>query len=219
MLDSTVAMLKLLFTLLLVLIQDAPVSILSPQTGDVLRGQAEITGNMDVLNFSSAELAFTYASPNGDAAGPADTLRSNLGQAWFSIQVFSQPMAGPAIAVWDTTSLTDGDYNLRLRVFLQDGTFQEVIVSDLKIRNDTPEPTEIIPTETAFPQFIATLPPPALTGLPATAVIAYPSPTPLPINPASVTTASIYSTFGRGALTVLVLFIFFSSILRLRKNN
>ena len=204
MLDSMVAMLKLFFAFMLFLIQDTPVGISSPQTGDVIRGQVQIAGNMAVPNFASAELAFKYASDSADN--------------WFAIQTFPQPVAGPALAVWDTTSLTDGDYTLRLRVFLQDGSFQDAIVSDLKIRNDTPDPTEVIPTETALPQFNAATPLPALTKPPATAAITYPSPTPLPANPASVTTSSIYSTFARAALIVLVLFIFFSLILRLRKN-
>lgn len=205
MLDSTVAMLKLFFAFLLFLIQDSPAGISSPQTGDELRGQVEIAGNMTVPNFASAELAFKYT-----ASDSADN--------WFAIQTFPQPVAGPALAVWDTTTLTDGDYNLRLRIFLLDGTFQDVIISDLKIRNDTPEPTQFVPTETALPQFSAATSLPALNQPTSTAIITFPSSTPLPANPASVTTTSIYSTFARGALIVLVLFIFFSLILRLRKN-
>ncbi len=212
MLDSTVAVMKILFTLLIILIQETPVNISFPQAGEILHGQVEIIGNMDAPNFLSAELTFSYA------ANLADTLRSNSGQAWFRIQTFSQPVAGPAIAVWDTALLTDGDYTLRLRVFFQDGSLQDVLISDLKIRNDAPLPADIIPTETAIPQFITTLPPLVLTGLPATAAITLPSPTPLPANPASVTISSIYSTFARGALIALVLFIFFSLLLRLRKN-
>ncbi len=205
MLDSTVAMLKLFFAFLLFLIQDSPASISSPQAGDTIRGQVEIAGNMTMLNFSTAELAFKYASDSADN--------------WFTIQTFPQPVAGPALAVWDTTALTDGDYNLRLRISLIDGTFQDVIVSDLKIRNDTAEPTEVVRTETALPQFSAVTATPVFTELPVTAAIVFPSSTPLPINPASVTTSSIYSTFARGALIVLVLFIFFSLILRLRKTT
>ncbi len=206
MLDSTVAMLKLIFAFMLFMIQDSPLSISSPQTGDVLRGQVQIAGNMTVTNFASAELAFKYTA-------------SSSAENWFAIQTFSQPVAGPALAVWDTTSLTDGDYNLRLRVTLQDGTFQDVVVSDLKIRNDTSDPTEVVPTETALPQFNAATSLPALNQSTATAVIIFPSSTPLPVNPASVTTSSIYSTFGRSALIILVLFAFFSLILRLRKTT
>lgn len=179
-------------------------NISSPQAGETLRGQVEIIGSMDAPNFSSAELAFAYASDSADT--------------WFSIQTFPQPAAGPTLAFWDTASLTDGDYNLRLRVFLRDGSFQDALVSGLKIRNDVPIQTEVVPTETPFPHFFTTLPPPALTEPSVTAVTTFPSPTPLPANPASVTTSSIYSTFGHGALIVFVLFIFFSLILRLRKS-
>ena len=205
MLDSTVAMLKLFFAFLLFLIQDSPAGISAPQSGDVIRGQVEIAGNMTVPNFSSAALEFKYASDSADN--------------WFTIQTFPQPVADSALAVWDTTTLTDGDYDLRLRIFLIDGTFQDVTISDLKIRNDTPEPTEIVLTETPLPQFNAATPLPELSQLTSTAIITFPSSTPLPANPASVTTTSIYSTFSRGALIVLILFIFFSLILRLRKTT
>jgi len=202
MLDSTVAVLKLLFAFMLFWVQDSPTAITSPQAGQELRGKVQIVGNMTVLNFGSAELAFKYA-----ASDSADN--------WFTIQTFSQPVTDPALAAWDTTSLTDGDYTLRLRVFLVDGTFQDAVVSDLRIRNDTPV---ILPTETSFPQFEAVTAPAALTEPSATAEIIFPTSTPLPANPASITSSSIYSTFARGAWIVLVLFIFFALILRLRKN-
>ncbi len=206
MLDSTVAMLKLLLAFMLFWIQDPSAAISSPQTGDELRGKVQIAGNMTVPNFASAELAFKYA-----ASDSADN--------WFTIQTFPQPAADSTLAVWDTTSLTDGDYTLRLRVVLLDGTFQDAVVSDLKIRNDTPEPTQFVPTETALPQFGISTSLPALNQSTATAVLTFPSSTPLPINPASVSNLSIYSTFAQGALIVLILFIFFALILRLRKTT
>src|SRR5688572_32339755 len=117
MLNLSIAMLRLilLFTLLL---QDPAVSIASPQPGATLRGQVEILGTMDVPNFALAELAFGFVDP-------ADT--------WFTIQTFPQPRTDPPLAVWDTTSVTDGDYNLRQRVTLQDGSFQDAVVTGLKI--------------------------------------------------------------------------------------
>jgi len=202
MLNLPIAMFKhLLIPLVFFLAQAVGISIASPQPGDVLRGQVEIVGNMNVPSFASAELAFSYAS------NPADS--------WFTIQTFSQPVQEPVIAVWDTTALTDGDYILHLRVLLQDGSSQDVVVSDLKIRNDVPLPT-VSPTTTLPAQFSTSLPAPTIQ--PVTALPTFPSPTSLPANPASVTSTSIYSNFGRGALITLVLFAFFSLILRLRKN-
>ena len=52
-----------------------------------------------------------------------------------------------------------------------------------------------------------------------TPIILYPTSTPLPSNPASLTTSSIVAIFWQSALLVLVLFSFFSLVLRLRKNT
>ena len=209
MLNLPIVMLKISLVLSLIFfMQSADASITSPQPGDVLRGQVNIIGNMNVPNFVSAELAFSYA-----ASDSADT--------WFIIQTFPQPVQDPTMAIWDTTSLTDGDYIFRLRVTLQDGTFQDVVISDLKIRNDVPFPTET-PTATLTPEFADPLPISApveiSTVQPVTTIPTFPSSTPLPANPASVTISSIYGTFARGGLITLVLFIIFSLLLRLRKS-
>jgi hypothetical protein len=189
------------FIIFLITVQTATVSITSPRAGETLRGQIEIQGVMDVPNFASAELGFKFASD------PADT--------WFSIQTFSQPIQNSTIAIWDTTSLTDGDYNLRLRVFMQDGTFQDDIVTDLKIRNqELPTPTS---TNTPLPQFDNSTPTPRIIA-PTEIVLSYPSATPLPMNPASITTNTIYKVFAQSALVVLILFILFSLLIRFRKQ-
>jgi len=202
MLNLPIAMFEHLFlSLVLFLAQPSSVSIVSPQAGDVLRGQVEIVGNMDIPNFASAELAFSYAS--------------NPAESWFVVQSFSQLVKEPVLAVWDTASVTDGDYVLHLRVTLQDGTVQDAVVSDLKIRNDVslpaPSPSPTFPSQFSTPL-------PALTSPPVTVFPTFPSPTSLPSNPVSVTSPVIYSNFARGALITLVLFAFFSLILRLRKN-
>ena len=100
--------------------------ITAPTAGQILRGQVSITGTTDIPNFASAELDFAYAS---DFTGK-----------WFLIQTFSQPVANSAIATWDTTSISDGDYVLRLRVTLQDGSSQDATVK-VKAQNQTPLPT------------------------------------------------------------------------------
>src|SRR5215211_6542983 len=119
MLNLHVRLMKLRFILLLILFllaaQDSPpVAITSPAPDELVRDQVTIMGRVNVPSFLSAQLDFAYAS------NPTDT--------WFNIQAFSQPLADSTLAVWDTTSITDGDYILRLRVNLQDGTVQEVTV-------------------------------------------------------------------------------------------
>lgn len=198
-----------LFLIFALFFQDSPAAITFPQPGETLRGQVQILGQMEIPDFSSAELAFTFDESASDPAA-----------SWFPIQTFPQPIPDPALAVWDTTAVTDGDYALRLRIFLQDGTFQDVLVADLKIRNNEPTPTAAAtPTEVNFDfqPLNETLNTPA--GQTPTSFPVYPTSTPLPANPASLTSTSIFAIFWQSALLVLILFAFFSLVLRLRKNT
>lgn len=208
MLNLPIAMLKL-FLILTLLFQDSTVAINSPQPGETLRGLVEIQGRMDTPNFASAELAFTFDATASDPAAN-----------WFVIQTFPQPVTNPAIAAWDTTALTDGDYTLRLRVFLQDGTFQDALVANLQVRNDEPLPTATpTATEVVFNFQPLNETPGAPIQQTATPFITYPTSTPLPANPASLTTSSIFTIFWQSAVGILIIFAFFTLILRLRKNN
>ncbi|GAB4496577.1 MAG: hypothetical protein OHK003_02130 [Anaerolineales bacterium] len=208
MLNLPITMLKF-FLILTLFFQDSPASITFPQAGETLRGQIQIQGGMDVPNFTSAELAFTFDASASDPAA-----------SWFPIQTFPQPMPDATLAVWDTTAVTDGDYALRLRIFLQDGSIQDVLVNDLKIRNNEPLPTATVTsTETVFNFQPLNETPGAPNQLTPTSVITYSTSTSLPANPASLTANSILTIFWQSALLVLVLFAFFSLILRLRKNN
>ena len=177
-------------------------AITSPAPDELLRGQVTVTGKIDIPNFVSARLEFAYAS------NPTNT--------WFMIQAFSQPLADSTLAVWDTTSITDSDYILRLHVDLADGTFQEVTVPIL-IGNDvlptaTPEPTSTPEPDTVLiptPFLLAVSPTP--TDLPR------PTPTALPANPVSLGQNQIYSSLGRGALVILGLFALAGLIVRVRR--
>lgn len=211
MLDLTVAMFQFLLALMMLIFQETPIAITSPKSGEILRGQVNITGNMNVTNFASAELSFAYASD------PTST--------WFTIQTFSTALPSgegqevrDVIAVWDTTTLTDDDYRLRLRVNLQDGSFQEFLVTDLKVRNDVPVATDTpTPTPTSEPEFVLETPLPTSTLVPVPTRPVFPTPTSLPVNPASLTTRAINLTFGRGALLALAVFFVFGLFLRLRR--
>ena len=207
MLDLYVRLMKirsfLLLVLFLVAAQDAPpVAITSPVPDALLRGQVTVTGNVDLPSFAAAQLDFAYASD------PTST--------WFTIQAFSQPMMDSTLAVWDTTSITDGDYILRLRVNFEDGTFQEVTVP-IKIGNDvlpspTPEPTSTPEPETVLiPTAFLLAASPTPTDLPR------PTPSPLPANPASLGQTQIYASLGRGALVILGLFALAGLIVRVRR--
>lgn len=193
----------LLSVIFLIAAQDSPpLAITSPTPDEILRGQVTITGKLDISNFGSAQLDFAYA------ANPTNT--------WFIIQTFSQPITGASLATWDTTSITDGDYVLRLHVTLQDGTSQEVTVP-IKIGNDfvptaTPEPTVTPKQDTVLiptPFLLAASPTP--TDEPRS------TPTALPINPVSLGQKQIYASLGRGALVILGLFALAGIVIRVRR--
>jgi len=200
--------LLLLLVLLTIAAQDSPpLAITFPRAGDVLMGQITITGTTDIPGFLSAQLDFTYASASQSAGN------------WFALQTLTQPMLDSALIVWDTTSITDGDYILRLQVLLSDSTTQEVTVP-IKIQNDTPISTPI-PAPTAAPEdeFSVLIPTPfLLAASPTPTDIPRPTPTPLPANPISLSQTEIYSSLSRGALVIIGLFIFSGILIRLRRS-
>ncbi len=182
-----------------------PPVITAPTDDQVVQGQVQVTGVTDIPNFASAELDFGY---EGDSTG-----------TWFSIRAGLQPVAGGPLATWDTTAVSDGNYVLRLRVILLDGSAQDALVK-VRVRNYTAVPTPspvVTPTATAVLQI-----PTAIVVVPSATVIAQPTPavatpTALPPNPAGVTTAEIFSRFWRGALVVGLVVLGFGVLMRLRR--
>jgi hypothetical protein len=209
MLDLFVLLMKirflLPFVLLLIASQDSPpVAITSPTAGEDLRGQITIAGSMSVPDFISAQLDFAYAS------NPADT--------WFTIQTFSQPAPDSTLAVWDTTLISDGDYIIRLRVNLDDGTFQEATIP-VSVKNDIPLPTSTpIPTSIPEETMEVQIPTPfLLAASPTPTAPPHPTPTVLPANPAELNASDIFYSLERGALVIIGLFVISGLILRIRQ--
>ena len=171
-------------------------SITAPLPGDVLQGTVGVVGSSDITGFVSAELAFSYVDD------PTST--------WFLITTLSQPMLNQALATWDTGSITDGNYNLRMRVFLADGTITDVRVSNLRVRNytpvETPTPAPTVPQATPLPTI-------TLTATP------YPTPTALPRNPAVLSPTDVTSSIIYGGLAACLLFIIVGIYIWLRRNS
>lgn len=194
------------FLLFLLAAQDSPpIAIVSPAVGEVLRGEVTIIGSTADINFASAQLDFKYASDSGDS--------------WFPLANLSQPALNSPLYLWNTASITDGDYILRLRVNLTDGRFQEVTVP-IDIQNDpqssTPTPVVTSTPESSIGVQIPT--PFLLAASPTPTEVPRPTPTPLPPNPASLTQNTILASLARGALVIFGLFIFSAIVLRLRSN-
>jgi hypothetical protein len=212
MIDLSIAMKRLFFLFLLIVLLPHPVkaqenaqsNISFPSEGQIVQGLIVVSGSVTVLGFSSYELSFAY---NDDPT-----------QTWFVLTTSSLPVFESELGTWDTTTLTDGDYTLRLRIFLLDGTVQETTVTGLRVRNYTAVPTATFtPTPTAIVQFA---PPTAQLIAPsvATVTLSLPTPTPLPSNPASLQDASIAGALGRGAILALLLFLGVGLMLRLRRE-
>ena len=195
----------LLFVLLLTAAQgDSPITITSPVAGEVLRGEVSITGTTNIPNFFSAQLDFSYAS------NPTGT--------WFPIQTLSQPVADSTITTWNTTSISDGDYILRLRVNLLDNTFQEITVP-IQIGNDVaPSTPTVVPTSTMNVVEVQIPTPFLLAASPTPTAPPRSTPTTLPANPASLGQTAIYASLGRGALVILGLFALSGLLIRLRRS-
>lgn len=183
------------------------IRIASPASGETLSGLVNVMGTSAADGFASAELSFAYASD------PTST--------WFLIYQTASPVTDGLLAAWDTTLVTDGDYHLRLRVILQDGSILESLVTGLRIRNQQPTET---PAPTSTPEPTATtefLPPPTSippTPQPAPTSTRLPTPTPLPPNPASLDDEQIYAFLFRAVLVTLLAFILIAIILRFRHS-
>ena len=181
------------------------IRISAPASGDVLQGLVNVTGTSAADGFFASELSFAYASD------PTST--------WFLIYSTDQPVTDGLLAAWDTNLVTDGDYTLRLRVTLQDGTILETLVTGLRVRNRTPtETATLAPTFTPGPADTPVPSPLPPTPMPAPTATHYPTPTPLPPNPAAVTPTEIYSFLGRGVLVALFSFLLVGLFLRLRRS-
>jgi hypothetical protein len=163
--------------------------ITSPLGGQALQGSHPIEGSIPIAGFAGAELSFAY--------------QADATQTWFLIAELIQIPDGPVLAQWDTTTITDGIYTLRLVVTNVDGSRSSAIVTGLRVRNYSPvetiTPTAVTPSATPEPGDTpvpsATLVP-TLTPVPSTS-------TPLPPNPAQIDQLDILLTMGKGALAIL----------------
>ena len=199
---------RLLFLILLLVIAGLPVTsaaaqqadttgavISSLQAGDVLQGLVSIRGSANLTGFLAYEITFGYAN---DTTG-----------TWFLIGESTDLVQDGILVEWDTSTISDGNYNLRLTVFQDGGLRTHFLVQNIRVRNYTPietitptptlTPTPI--TETAEPMPSATITPiPTATSIPA-------SPTPLPANPVEISASDLSDNLMRGAAGALALFV------------
>ena len=169
--------------------QDQP-HITAPAAGSALQGTITIMGSTDIAGFQYAEVNFSYAGSQPES--------------WFLIQQSQEPVKDSVLAVWDTTTIADGDYRLRLQVYLTNGELMSTELSGLRVRNYTPVETNT-PTPAALsitPDIVFTPTPILLTATPRN------TPTLFPLNPARVYPSSLNGSIAAGIGATVVLFIF-----------
>jgi len=164
------------------------VVIVSPQPGEAIQGVVAIMGHTSISGFRLAEFLFGYVN--------------DPSQTWFFISESTTPVEAGLLAEWDTSTLTDGNYTLRLVVNRADGSRVVVIVPNLRVRNYSP-----VETSTPTPFSTATISPnpvpggspnPTITALPSASPVP-PTITPLPTNPAVLSQGDISTSLLRGA--------------------
>lgn len=161
------------------------VMITSPSHGEILSGVVDIFGSTIIDGFVKTELAFS------NAIDPKNT--------WFLISKSINYIESGLLATWDTTLITDGDYQLRLRVFGNDNSISDFMVTSITIRNYTP-----VVTITPSTVYVGD---PTATKLIATVTLEV-TPTLLPENPLELSSRKFSLSIIYGILATLCLVIF-----------
>jgi hypothetical protein len=106
-----------------------PISIviLSPVPGNVIAGNVQIIGAATHPNFLQYQVEF----------GPDP----NPGNLWYPATYAVQvPVINGLLGIWNTTTVQDGLYAVRLRVYLRDGTTLTTVVNNIRVQNNQPTP-------------------------------------------------------------------------------
>lgn len=177
------------------------VRIQSPVDGEYLQGSVPIIGTVTGTGLQTVEISFRY--------------QDSQSQSWFVISQITSPVVENIIATWDTSTIADGLYQIRVLAVYDNGRELEKIINNLNVRNYTPfdplqtENPEVLSTEILQNQTLTIDTTPTLRS----------SPTPMPSNEMAVSQSQFVTTAIQGGilgvlfLFVVVLFI----IIRARK--
>jgi len=169
--------------------------IISPSTGEGLQGVIPITGITDIEGALTWDLSFSY---NND---PRET--------WFLISDGNHVSSDEILAQWDTTILTDGNYQLRLRIYLENDETSVTLITNLRVRNYT-----II--ETSTPTIGPNLG--SLSTIVPTGTRIAVTPTPFPGNPIEISESDIRNSITHGAVTAFALIALIGLYASIRKK-
>jgi hypothetical protein len=212
--------------------QDRAAAISSPASGTAVSGTVAVSGSALHPEFDRYELYYTVEP----------------GENWVFIgEPGRSPVNNGFLINWNTGSLPDGSYSLRLRVVRRDGNYDEAFARNVVVANSAP-PTPV-PTDTPVePEVQPTLPPPVeavvtptpeATATPVTVeqpevptATPRPSPTATPEEEAvavvdegdqggaltdAVDTSSLRSSFVRGATIAASIFVAAGAFFAIRR--
>jgi hypothetical protein len=207
MLNLTIAMLVSAFLSLFLILQSLfsvplvtpGLYITFPKSSSNVSGIVEIRGSVPVMNFASAEVAYAYAD-----AGETN---------WFLIAKLDHAVQDDILGSWDTTTITDGTYQLRLSVKLTNGDVNEIVIKEIHVANYTHSSGTALPglltaTMNELPKEATTAP-----GL---------QPTRIPGNPASMNSGQIKISIALGVIVsvlLLALLAIYNAVRNARKRR
>lgn len=110
------------------------IAVLSPVPSSIVAGgSVQVLGSATHPNFLQYQVEF----------GPDP----NPGNLWYLVtSPVTQPVSNGLLGIWNTLGLSDATYQLRLRVFLRDGTTQQTVVGGIRVQNTAATP---VPTQTS----------------------------------------------------------------------
>lgn len=166
------------------------VRIQSPVDGDYLQGSVQVIGTVIGTGLQTAEISFRY--------------QDSQSQSWFVIGQTSTPVVDDIIATWDTSTIADGVYQIRVLAVYENERQQEKIISNLNVRNYTP----FDPIKTGNPETLST----EIIENPIVTIETTPtmrsSPTAMPANEMVISQSQFITTVIQGGiLGVLLLFV------------
>ena len=168
------------------------VIISQPLPGEAVQGLIQVFGTIQVENLLSYSLEFAYHDEND--------------QSWFSISSGNDSISEGIIGEWDTSSIPDSNYDLRLTVNTETAEPIVLIVESIRVRNysiietNTPAPTAILPTQAPTIEE-------SITAQPTVEIRT--SPTAQPPNPAAITGDDVQKNLITGAIGGVAIFIIF----------
>jgi hypothetical protein len=103
-------------------------AITTPASGSAVQGKVDVSGYIKSTNFARYDLDFSHGPGSEDG--------------WFNITTGDKNPADGLLGVWDTSSISDGNYRLRLTVYYKDSTKAEYFADEIRVRNYSPIETD-----------------------------------------------------------------------------